>query len=146
VADGAVRLRSLRERALQTLLFEAGGLLVVTPLVMLASGAHALDSLLLLAALSVVVMSWAALFNTAFDTLEARWARRVASRRPHRLRVLHAVTLEASAVVVSTPVIVALSPLGWWEALAADIALTLVYAVYGYAYHWAFDRWRPVQG
>lgn len=146
MTDAPVRVRSARERALQTLLFEAGGLLVVTPLVMLISGAHALDSLVLLLALSAVVMAWAAIFNTVFDAVEARVARRVASRRPHRLRVLHAVALEASAVVVSCPVIVALSPLGWWEALAADIALTLVYAVYGYAYHWAFDRWRPVQG
>lgn len=146
MADAPVRVRSARERALQTLLFEAGGLLVVTPLVMLASGAQALDPLLLLLALSAVVMAWAAFFNTVFDAVEARVARRVASRRPHRLRLLHAVALEASAVVVSCPVIVALSPLGWWEALAADIALTLVYAIYGYAYHWAFDRWRPVQG
>lgn len=141
----AVPLRSVRERLLQTLLFEAGGLLVVAPLVMWASGAQALDSVALLAALSLVVMGWAALFNSVFDAVEARLAGRVASDRPHRLRVLHAVALEASSVVVSCPVIVAMTSLGWWPALAADVALTLVYAAYGYVYHWAFDRWRPVR-
>ena len=39
----AVPLRSLRERMLQTLLFEAGGLLLVAPLLMWVSGAQALD-------------------------------------------------------------------------------------------------------
>lgn len=141
----AVPQRSLRERLLQTLLFEAGGLLVVAPLLMLVSSARALDSVALLAALSAVVMGWAALFNTAFDAAEAHLTGRVASDRPHRLRMLHAMALEASAVVVSCPVIVAMTTLGWWQALAADVALTLVYAVYGYAYHWAFDRWRPVR-
>ena len=141
-----VPLRSLRVRVAQTLLFEAGALLLVTPLVVLASGAQVLDSVALLVALSLVVMAWAALFNTLFDMLEARLTGRVASDRPHRLRVLHAVALEASSVVVSWPVIVALTPLGWWQALAADLALTLVYAAYGYLYHWAFDRWQPVGG
>jgi uncharacterized membrane protein len=141
----AVPQRSVRKRGLQTVTFEAGGLLVVTPLVMWVGGVHALDSLALLAALSAVVMGWAALFNTVFDAAEARLAGRVASERPHRLRILHAIALESSAVLVSCPVIVALTTLDWWQALAADVALTLVYATYGYVYHWAFDRWRPVR-
>jgi uncharacterized membrane protein len=141
----AVPMRSVRERVLQTVLFEAGGLLVVTPLVMWVGAVHALDSLALLAALSAVVMGWAAFFNTVFDAAEARLAGRVASERPHRPRILHAIALESSAVLVSCPVIVALTTLDWWQALAADVALTLVYATYGYVYHWAFDRWRPVR-
>jgi Chlorhexidine efflux transporter len=56
-------------------------------------------------------------------------------QRPHRLRLLHAMGLETSSVVLSCPVIVAMTPLGWWQALAADVVLTLVYAAYGYACH-----------
>lgn len=139
-----VPLRRLRERVLQVLLFEAGGLLLVTPLVAWATGAQAGESLALLLALSVAVMAWAALYNTLFDHLEARLAGRVASARPHRLRLLHAVGLEVSSVLATCPVIVWMADLGWWPALAADIALAGVYAAYGYLYHWVFDRWRPV--
>lgn len=141
----SVPLRGARERMLQTLLFEAGGLLLVTPLVAWVTGAHAGESLALLVALSVAVMAWAAIYNTMFDRLEARLAGRVASQRPHRLRVLHAVGLEVSSVLATCPIIVWIAGLGWWQALAADIALGLVYAAYGYLYHWLFDYLRPVR-
>jgi uncharacterized membrane protein len=69
----------------------------------------------------------------------------VASARPHRLRMLHAVGLEVSSVLVTCPIIVVMTGLGWWQALVADIALGAVYAAYGYLYHWVFDRLRPVR-
>jgi uncharacterized membrane protein len=145
MGDMTVPLRDTRERVLQTLLFEAGGLLLVTPLVAWATGAQAGESLLLLVALSVAVMAWAAVYNTVFDRLEARLAGRVASARPQRLRVLHALGLEVSSVLATCPILVWMTGLGWWQALAVDIALGAVYAAYGYLYHWLFDRLRPVR-
>jgi uncharacterized membrane protein len=141
----SVPLRNARERVLQTLWFEAGGLLLVTPLVAWVTGAHTGESLLLLVVLSVAVMVWATIYNTVFDRVEARLAGRVASARPHRLRVLHALGLEVSSVLATWPIIVAMTGLGWWQALAMDIALSAVYAAYGYFYHWLFDRLRPVR-
>ena len=141
-----VPLRNRRERLLQTLLFEAGGLLLVTPLLAWVSGEQTGQSLLLLVALSVAVMLWAALYNTAFDRLEAHFAGRVASARPHRLRLVHAAGLEVSSVLATCPLIVWMTGLGWWQALAVDMALGAVYAAYGYLYHWLFDRLRPVRG
>jgi len=40
---------------------------------------------------------------------------------------------------------VALTPLAWLQALAAEIGLTLVYALYGYLFHLGFDHLRPVE-
>jgi uncharacterized membrane protein len=91
-------------------------------------------------------MAWAAAFNTAVDVLEQRWRRRVASDRPHGARVAHAVTLEATSLVLTWPMIHAMTDLGWMGALVADLALTVVYAAYGYAFHLVFDRLRPVRG
>ena len=51
---------------------------------------------------------------------------------------------EATTVIVTWPLLVALTPLGWIEALATDIGLTLTYALYGYLFHLAFDRLRPI--
>lgn len=141
----APTLRSARERLWQTLAFEAGGLLLVTPLVALVLGTGGGESLALLVALSIAVMAWAACFNTLFDWVELRLARRVASDRPPRWRVVHAVVLEGSAVLVTWPLIVAMTGLGWGAALVADIGLTLAYAAWAYVFHRLYDRWRPVR-
>ncbi len=138
-------IRSARERLIQTLCFEAGGLLLVAPLYALVAGAGAGESFLLIAVLALVVMGWSAVFNTVFDVTEHRLTGRVASERPQRLRVLHAGLHEASAVIVTWPVIVALTSLSWGAALVADIGLTVVYAAYAYAFHRAYDAWRPVR-
>jgi len=142
---GTATIRSLRERIVQTLAFEAGGLLLITPLYGWVAGAQLRESLALLMAVSVVVMAWSAVFNTAFDTAEHHLTGRVASDRPARWRTVHALAHEASAVLVSCPVIYALTPLDWWGALLADLGLTLAYAAYAFLFHLAFDRWRPVR-
>jgi uncharacterized membrane protein len=137
-------LRSARERVVQTLCFEGIGLLLVAPLYAWVSGAHTGESFAMVAAVSVAVMLWAALYNTVFDVVERRATGRVASDRPHRLRTLHAVGLEVSSVVVTTPVIWAMTDLGWWGALLADLGLAAVYSAYAYLFHWGYDWLRPV--
>ncbi len=141
---GGCGLRSVRERAIQTLAFEAGGLLLVAPLYALVCGAGAGASFTLITVLALVGMGWAALYNTAFDRVEHRLTGRVASDRPERWRVVHAVGHEATAVVVTWPVIVLLTGLSWWAALVADLGLALVYAAYAYGFHRLYDRMRPV--
>ncbi len=137
-------LRSARERVIQTLWFEGLGLLMVAPLYAAVTGSRSGESFVMVAAVSVAVMCWAAAYNTVFDVVERRATGRVASDRPHGLRTLHAVGLETTSVVVTTPVIWALTELGWWGALAADLGLATAYAIYGYFFHWAYDRLRPV--
>jgi uncharacterized membrane protein len=105
--------RGRRERLIQTLWFEALGLAVVSPSYAGFSGASPEESLLVLAVLSLAMMGWAWLFNSAWDRTELLLAGRAASDRPHRLRALHAVGHEASAAVVTWPLIVASTPLGW---------------------------------
>ena len=137
--------RNLRERVIQTLWFELLGLMLVAPLFAYFSGATAGDSFLLLLVLALVVTLWSGLYNSAFDLTELHLAGRVASERPHRWRVLHTVGLETSAIVLTWPLVVAFTPLGWHEALFADIGLTLAYVAYGYVFHLGFDRLRPVR-
>lgn len=137
-------LRSRRERVIQTLWFEAIGLLLVAPLYAVVAGSGLRESFAMIAVVSLVVMTWSAVYNTLFDMLELRWTGRVASERPHRVRTLHALLHELSAVIVSCPVIYAMTPLSWGEALVADLGLTLAYAAYAYVFHLVFDRLRPV--
>lgn len=136
--------RNLRERVIQTLWFELLGLALVAPLFAYFSGSTASDSVMLLVVLAIVVALWSGLYNSAFDLVELHLTGRVASDRPHRWRVLHTIGLEASAVVLTWPLVVALTELGWQQALFADIGLTFAYIAYGYVFHLAFDRLRPV--
>ncbi|MEO8122749.1 MAG: PACE efflux transporter [Burkholderiales bacterium] len=142
---GAPRaVRGLRERVIQTLCFEVLGLVLVSLPFARFSGVPASDSLFVLFAISMAVMSWSTLYNTAFDLIECRLTGRKASDRPPRWRVLHVLALEASALVATWPLMVALTPLSWREAFFAEIGLTLAYAAYGYVFHLVFDRIRPV--
>lgn len=137
-------LRTPHERLIQTLWFEGLGLLLVAPLYAWASGAAMGESFTVVVVLSIAVMLWAAFYNTVFDRIERRRTGRVASDRPHRLRTVHAVGLEVSSVLVTWPLLWALTDLGWWGALAADLGLSVLYAAYGYVFFWLFDRLRPV--
>jgi uncharacterized membrane protein len=138
-------IRGSGERLLQSLWFEAIGVVIASPLVAHFTDASAGTSMTVLLALSIATMAWSALYNTAFDLIEWRCTRRVASSRPQGLRLVHALAHEASAAVVTWPLIVTLTPLDWEEALIADLGLTLFYAVYGYVFHLGFDRLRPVR-
>jgi uncharacterized membrane protein len=137
-------LRSGRERLLQTLLYEVGGLLVVLPLYALVTGHAMKDSLLLLVAVSIATMTWACLHNVIFDYVEALRTGRVASDRPQVLRLVHAASTEVTSILITTPVIVLAGGFTWWQALMVDIGLTLFYATNAYVFHLVFDALRPM--
>lgn len=145
-AADAAPLRSALDRLQQTLWFEALGLVLVAPLLAWATGSDAVESVGLLVALSLLVMAWAAVYNTLFDRWEWRRHRRVASDRPASLRTLHAIGLEATVVLMSCPLIMVFTGLDFWPALGLDLALSAVYAAYGWVFHWGYDRLRPVGG
>ena len=124
-------MRGRRERVIQTLWFEALGVAVVSPLLVHFTPASTGESVSVLVVLSIAVMCWSACYNTAFDWVEWRLTGRVASDRPHPLRVGHTLGLELTATLVGWPLIVGLTTLGWLDALAVDLGLTLAYALYG---------------
>jgi uncharacterized membrane protein len=99
-------LRSARERAIQTLSYEAIGLLIILPCYAVVTGHAVADSVVLLVAVSIATMSWACLHNIAFDYVESRLTGRVASDRPQGLRLVHAASTEITSILVTTPVIV----------------------------------------
>ncbi len=57
-------LRTPRERAIQTLCYEAGGFLAATPLYALFAGSGSAQSALLILSLSLAVMIWSPLHNS----------------------------------------------------------------------------------
>ena len=137
-------LRSVRERALQTISYEAGGILIATPLYAAAFGASPAESAMLVAALAIAVLVWSPLHNMAFDVADLRLSGRVASERPHRWRVIHAISHELSSVIVTVPIIMWIGGHGFLEAVVIDLGLTVTYIAYAYVFHIIYDRLRPV--
>jgi uncharacterized membrane protein len=138
-------LRSPRERVLQTFCFEAGGLLLVTPAYALLTGSTHGEGLLVIAALALAVMIWSPLHNSLWDWVEYRRTGRVASDRPQAQRIAHALSHEATTVVVTLPLLMILGGHDFWTALLLDLGLTLFYAGYAYIFHVFYDRLRPVR-
>jgi uncharacterized membrane protein/S-adenosylmethionine/arginine decarboxylase-like enzyme len=140
-----VTIRSSPERLLQTLFYEVGGLALITPLYGYVVGHSAGESLSLLVIVAVVTMIWQAAHNTLFDIADFKLTGRLASNRPHWLRILHAISNEVSSIVVTLPSIMFVGGFGFGEALAIDIGLTLFYSAYAYVFHYIFDWLRPMQ-
>lgn len=138
-------LRSRRERILQTLTFEAGGLMLVGPAYALLFDAPLLDSLSLILSISVAVMVWTPLYNLGCDWLEQTWTNRVASDRPHRWRLIHAALHEVTTIVVTLPVIIWVGGFSFGAALALDLGLSAFFTAYAYVFYLGFDWFRPVK-
>ncbi len=137
-------LRTPRERIIQTLAYEVVGLFVVAPVYAVVAGVGATESLWLLAALSVAVLVWAPLHNAAYDRIGWRINTRLASDRPMAGRVLHALSLEMSVLLVTCPLVIWIGGYTLTRALLVNLGLTLFYMVYAGLFHLFYDRLRPV--
>jgi uncharacterized membrane protein len=139
------KLRSFRDRLRQIVLFEVGGMVLLTPPFAWASGVPFADSIGLLALLALLAALWNGAYNTGFDWIDGRLSGRCADRRPLSLRVLHAVGFEGGLLLMSLPVVMGWTGMGWLEAFVADIVLAGVYAVYAFGYNLAYDRVFPIE-
>jgi uncharacterized membrane protein len=138
------KLRSLTDRIRQVILFELGGLLLITPPFVWLSGVPLSDSLGLLAVIAAIAALWNAVYNSAFDWLEGRLTGRTADRRAMWMRGIHALGFEGGLLLVSLPIIMIWTGMGWLEALIADIGLALAYVAYAFVFNLAYDRFFPI--
>jgi uncharacterized membrane protein len=138
-------LRSPRERIFQAVLFEAGGFVLTYPLYLLYAGHGAGEGAMVVLSLAAAVMLWSPVHNTIFDVVDLRLTGRVASDRPHGLRIVHAISHELTSIIVTAPLLMWLGGHGLAEAVALDLAFTAAYAVWAYVFNLYYDRWRPVQ-
>ena len=138
------KLRSPRDRARQVILFEIGGLILVTPPFVWASGVPLRDSIGLLALISLIAALWNAVYTTSFDWIEGRLTGRTADLRPYLWRIVHACGFEGGLVLMSLPIVMGWTGMSWLEALLADIALALTYVAYAFVFNIAYDRVFPI--
>lgn len=138
------KLRSFWDRVRQILLFEVGGLLLITPPFAWLSGVAIADSVGVLALIALIAAIWNGTYNTGFDWVEGCFTGRTADRRPYYLRALHAVGFEGGLLLMSLPVIMVWTGMGWLEALVADIGLASAYVLYAFVFNLGYDRIFPI--
>ena len=137
--------RSLKERIIQTGSFELIGIAFVSPLYAKITGASMAHGVTIIAMLSVAILIWSPVFNTLFDLIERRCTCRLACKRPHTLRIVHATLHEVTAVAITCPLLIFVGGHSLGSALALNVGLTLTYTAYTYVFHIFYDRLRPVQ-
>ena len=138
------RLRSPLDRARQVVLFELGGLVLITPPFAWASGVPAEDSIGLLALIALIAALWNAAYTTLFDWLEGRLSGRPADRRTTPWRIVHAAGFELGLLAISLPIVMAWTAMGWLDALLADAGLAVAYVAYAYVFNLGYDRLFPI--
>ena len=138
------KLRSPLDRARQVLLFELGGLVLITPPFAWASGVPAGDSLVLLAIIALIAGLWNAIYNTVFDWTEGHLTGRTADRRPYPLRIAHSLGFEFTLILMTLPLVIHWTGMGWRDALLADIAVAAAYVAYAFVFNLAYDRVFPI--
>ncbi|MGY6216649.1 PACE efflux transporter [Methylolobus aquaticus] len=139
----AIPLRTLRERIRQGIAYELVGCLIMTPAFAYLSHEAIPSTATLLLLLAMIALVWNGLLGAALDGLEARLAGRSADRRPMGLRVLHAALLEAGVMVVSLPALLWWTDLSAWQALSADLGLSVAYAGYAFVFNQVYDKLFP---
>jgi len=60
------------------------------------------------------------------------------------VRALQAVLFEGGLLLLTLPVIVLWTGLGWWPALIADLGLAAAYVAYAFVFNIAYDRLFPI--
>ena len=93
--------------------------------------------------LALAMLVYSPLYCAAFDRADRRLTGRLASDRPNGLRLVHALGHELGAMLVSVPVLLALTDLGLGGALALDLGLSLAYAGWTWVFFVLWDRLRP---
>ena len=126
------------------MLFELGGLLLITPPFAWLSGVSLHESLGLLAVIALIAALWNAIYNTAFDWIDGQLSGRLADHRPALWRIVHAFGFEGGLVLISVPIVMAWTGMTWSAAFIADIGLALAYVVYAYVFNVVYDRVFPI--
>ena len=126
---------TVKERIFHSILFELLALSIIVLVVSQASSQDATAMTGLAASLSVIAMSWNYLYNLGFDRLFG------AERLSRGLwkRIGHSIGFEGGLTLASLPLIMWVLKLGVWQALLADIGLTVFFLIYALLFNWSYD-------
>ncbi|MCP2040778.1 putative membrane protein [Neisseria sp. HSC-16F19] len=126
---------NLSERLLHAVLFEVGAVAVASSAVLVFSSNTAATAIGASVVMAVMAMVWNFVFNYFFDKVFT--GKR--EQRSLQLRIGHTLAFEAGLLLFTVPVLAYLLQLTLWQALWADIGLTVLITLYALVFNWAYD-------
>lgn len=124
-----------KERIIHSILFELVGLIILVALATLATEEEPLTMTGLTATLSTIAMIWNYIYNLGFDRIFGQ--DRIS--RGLFMRIGHSLGFEIGITLASFPMIMWVLDLGIWQALMADLGLTVFYLIYAIIFNWSYD-------
>ena len=124
-------------RVLQAVLYEAGAVAFVGPVLGYAFDKPAESTFLLAVVLSTIALCWNYIFNALFERWESR---QVVKGRSFARRLAHGIGFEGGLTLLLVPVMAFWLETTFLAAFLANLGLLAFFFVYAIAYTWAFDK------
>lgn len=134
---GAAVLSPLRRRVVQAILYETFAIAAVGPALSWFFDESGGSSFVLAFIMSTIALFWSFVFNTWFESWEAKHA--VKGRSALR-RLMHGLGFEGGLVVMLVPLMAFWFGTSLRHALVAQAGVFVFFLVYSVAFTWAFDR------
>lgn len=116
--------------------FETLAILMGAAVLKLFSGAPAEATLCLSVTGAVIALGWSYIYNSLFETWEARQA---VKGRSWLRRAVHSVLFEAGMTLILLPVTAWFLSVSLWTAFVYELGLIFFYLGYAWIFTWAFD-------
>jgi uncharacterized membrane protein len=130
-------MQGMKRKVVYASLFELIAIGLTSSLLMFGAGHDASHAGVAAVASSSVAFVWNFVFNSVFESWEARQATR---GRNWKRRLAHAIGFEGGLVVMLVPLFAWWLRISLWDALVLDIGLLLFFMVYTYIFSLTFDR------
>lgn len=132
-----ITLSPFKRRLVYVTVFEVLGIVFATLVLMALSGGAAEDSLPVAVMVSSAAVIWNFIYNTLFESWEARHQVRV---RTFSIRCMHALGFEGGLFLFCLPIYMLWYNVGVWEAIIMEAALLLFFLVYTFVFTLLFDQ------
>lgn len=130
-------MQGIRRKLVYVTLFELIAIAISSTGLAAGSGASMQHAGVAAIASSVIAVLWNLVYNTAFERWEARQTVR---GRSFKRRAAHALGFELGLSICLVPLFIWWLQIGLEQALLLDIALSLFFLVYTFAFNLAFDK------
>lgn len=129
--------RSLGERIVHAVLFEAIAIGICAPVAAWLMNKPLFQMGLLAVMLSTVAMVWNIIYNTGFDKIFP-----INQKRRMPLRIAHALGFESGFILIGLPLAAWMLGITLWQALMVEIGFFLFFLPYTIIYNWCYDALR----
>ncbi len=119
------------------MLYEAGAIAFVGPVLALAFDTPASSTFLLAVVLSTIALCWNYIFNALFERWESKQA---VKGRGFVRRLAHGTGFEGGLTLILVPVMALWLDTTMLTAFLANVGLLAFFFVYAIGFTWAFDR------